>query len=400
MAAYKAALLARLLIRAGALVQPVMTRAALRFLGESTLSALTGRRVLLDMFDGAGEPHVALAQDSELIVVAPATADSLARLAQGRASDLVTATLLCADCPVLLAPAMHPRMWSHPLTQANVVRLRQLPGWQLLGPAFGEVASGESGLGRMLEPEQIVAAVARSLRPNAREASIVTPSGALRGRHVVITAGPTLEDLDPVRALTNRSSGKMGFALARNAAERGARVTLIAGPVPLTTPAGVDRVDVRSALDMQASLARVMGDGLGSTDALIMCAAVSDYRPRTCSPHKLKRHDGEQVLELVANPDLLAEIGQARVGRSPFLMGFAVETESGEALVALAREKLVKKQVDAIVANSAGDALGTDDTRAILVTKGTAMPLGPGPKSSVADQIMAYLDSRLECARA
>jgi phosphopantothenoylcysteine decarboxylase/phosphopantothenate--cysteine ligase len=372
-----------------------MTRAALRFVGRATLSGLTGRPVYTDMFQGAGEPHVELGRDSDLIVIAPATADLLARLAHGRADDLTTATALCASCPVLIAPAMHPRMWSHPLTQANVERLQSVSGWELLGPAFGEVASGESGLGRLLEPEQLMEAVQRALalsEPGRSGGVVGRPSLGLAGRHIVVTAGPTLEDLDPVRSLTNRSSGKMGFAIARCAALAGARVTLIAGPVALSTPPAVERVDIRSALDMQAALAAALADG---ADALVMCAAVSDYRPAFRSPTKLKRADGELALELVPNPDLLQEIGQGRRGTRPYLLGFAVETESGERLVLAARGKLLKKQVDAIVANSAADALGTDDTRAMLVTADAERALGPGSKLAVAEDIVAFLASRL-----
>lgn len=398
-AAYKAPSLVRLLVRAGAIVQPVMTRSALRFVGRATLSGLTGRTVHLDMFRSPGELHVELGRDSDLIAVVPATADLLARLAQGRADDLVTATAMCARCPVLMAPAMHPRMWAHPLTQSNVERLRAVSGWELLGPAFGEVASGEYGLGRLLEPEQIFAAIERALTategaPGTASRAAMRPLG-VEGRHIVVTAGPTAEDLDPVRCLTNRSSGKMGFAIARSAALHGARVTLIAGPVALPTPPGVLRVDVRSALDMQAALASAMGEGLRAADALVMCAAVSDYRPKARSTVKLKRSEGKLALELVQNPDLLAELGRARVGTTPFLLGFAVESEVGEQLVALARDKLRRKHVDAIVANLAVDALGTDATRALLITHDAELALGPGPKLDVAEQIIEFLGSRL-----
>lgn len=402
-AAYKAAALARLLLGSGAVVQVVMTRSAQRFIGRATLSGLTGRPVHVDMFRSPGELHIELARDSDLIVVAPATADLLARVAHGRADDLVTATLLCARCPVLVAPAMHPHMWGHPLTRSNVERLEGLAGWRILGPAFGEVASGETGVGRMLEPAEIAAAIAAELTSPAAGDGLAMSSGrvgrdhsaSLGGRHVVVTAGPTLEDLDPVRSLTNRSSGKMGFAIARSAARRGARVTLISGPVALSTPVGVERVNVRSALDMQAALADVLGEGLQGADALVMCAAVADYRPRTTSPGKLKRSSAPLSLELVPNPDLLAELGQRRSGGTPLLLGFAVETETGERLVAAAREKLNRKHVDAIVANAASDALGTDDTKAMLVTADAEQALGPASKSDVGEQIVSWLASRL-----
>jgi phosphopantothenoylcysteine decarboxylase / phosphopantothenate---cysteine ligase len=421
-AAYKAILVVRALLRAGAIVQPVLTRSARRFVGEATLSGLTGRPVDSDMFAAPGELHVTLGRDSDLIAVVPATADLLARLANGHADDLVTATVLCARCPVLIAPAMHPRMWAHPAVQRNVERLRQMPGWDLLEPAYGEVASGETGVGRLPEPETIVAAIERALVEHATGPSLdpssaaaprspaaspprsaaasaapmplATPSGRLAGRHVVVTAGPTIEDIDPVRFLTNRSSGKMGFAIARSAVRQGARVTLIAGPVALDTPSGVSRVNVRSALDMQAALAQVLGEGLRGADALVMCAAVSDYRPRAPSPTKLKRAAAELELELVPNPDLLAEIGRARRGSAPFLLGFAVETEQGERLEQAARQKLQHKRVDGIVANAASDALGTDQTRAVIVTADASRPLS-GSKHTVGDEIVEFLADRL-----
>jgi phosphopantothenoylcysteine decarboxylase/phosphopantothenate--cysteine ligase len=395
-AAYKAVLVVRALLKAGAVVQPVMTRSARRFVGAATLSGLTGRPVYDDMFAAPGELHVTLSRDSDLIVVVPATADLLARLANGHADDLVTATLLCAHCPVLIAPAMHPRMWAHPATRRNVERLRQTPSWHVLEPAFGEVASGETGVGRLMEPDAIVAAIERVAEPAAPGLgrTPAEPAGSLVGRHIVVTAGPTVEDIDPVRFLTNRSSGKMGFAIARSAARRGARVTLIAGPVALDTPPGVSRVDIRSALDMQAALGAALGEGLRGADALVMCAAVSDYRARVASPEKLKRSAADLQLELVPNPDLLAEIGRARTGRAPFLLGFAVETARGEPLERAARQKLESKRVDGIVANAAVDALGTDDTRALIVTADATHPLS-GSKQTVGDEIVEFLVDRL-----
>jgi phosphopantothenoylcysteine decarboxylase/phosphopantothenate--cysteine ligase len=391
-AAYKAVPVVRALLRGGAIVQPVMTRSAHHFVGAATLSGLTGRPVYDDMFAAPGELHVSLGRDSDIIVVVPATADLLARLANGHADDLVTAMLLCARCPVLIAPAMHPRMWEHPATQRNVERLRHMPSWTLLDPTFGEVASGETGVGRMLEPEAIVAEIERVAALVG--APIAERSRSLSGRHVVVTAGPTVEEIDPVRFLTNRSSGKMGFAIAASAVRRGARVTLVTGPVALDTPAGVTRVDVRSALDMQAALSRALGEGLREADALVMCAAVSDYRVRSPSATKLKRSSSALELTLVPNPDLLAEIGRARIGRTPFLLGFAVETEHGERLEQAARQKLHRKHVDAIVANAAADALGTDDTRAVIVTADAAQPLS-GAKSAVGDEIVEFLVDRL-----
>jgi phosphopantothenoylcysteine decarboxylase / phosphopantothenate---cysteine ligase len=393
--AYKAALLVRLLVRAGAEVQPIMTRSARRFLGEETLAGLTGRPVSFSMFGSAGEPHVKLGAESDIIVVAPATADVLARIAHGRANDLISATVLCARCPVVFAPAMHPRMWLHPFTQANAERLRSVAGWQLIGPVFGEVASGEHGVGRLAEPEDIALGIVAALSSSASAAEGTALRGSLSARHIVVTAGPTVEDWDPVRYLSNRSSGKMGFALAANAAERGAQVTLIAGPVSLPAPAGVRRIDVRSALDMRQALWSALGPELNQADALVMCAAVSDYRPRQALGSKLKRGSAALVLELEQNPDLLAEVGAARRGARPYLLGFAVESARAAALSEAARAKLAHKRVDAVVANAAEDALGTDTTRAVIVTAGEERWLEPGSKPAVASAIMGFVAEAL-----
>lgn len=388
-AAYKAAEVARLLIQGGARVLPIMTRAAQQFLGPMTLSGLCGEPVRDTMWDPAfaGELHVALAAEADLVLLVPATADLLARLAAGRADDLVTALALCARGPVLAAPAMHPRMWAHPATARNVAALAADGRVQLVGPVFGEVASGERGLGRMAEPAAIAAAAFAQLAPRD-----------LAGLRVVVTAGPTLEDLDPVRFLGNRSTGKMGFAVAERAALRGAQVTLIAGPVSLAAPPGARRVDVRGALSMRAALWQALGDDLRGADALIMTAAVSDYRPAEQHATKLKRTPDLATLPLVPNPDLLAEIGAARAdlagaarpdgARSPVLVGFAVETASDEGVIAYARHKLAQKRVDMIVANHAADSFGRDDNRATLVTRDAADALGVLPKPALADRIL------------
>ncbi len=378
-AAYKAVELARLLLKGGARVVPVMTASAARFLGPVTLAGITGESVATDMWDAsfAGEMHVRIAERADLVVVAPATADVLARMAQGRADDLVTALVLCARGPVLAAPAMHPRMWEHPATQGNVARLVEHKRVQLVGPVSGEVASGDVGHGRMAEPDAILAAVATALSPRD-----------LAGLRVVVTAGPTLEDLDPVRFLGNRSSGKMGFAIAERAAARGADVTLVAGPVGLPTPHGVRRVDVRGAVTMRQALWQAMGVDLAKVDALVMAAAVADHRPAETSASKIKKVDARVSLDLVKNPDLLAEVGAARAGARPVLVGFAVETERGEALVAYARRKLAEKHVDLVVANDASDSFGREDNRAVLVTAAEATELPTMSKSSLADVLL------------
>ena len=252
-AAYKAAEIARLLIKAGARVVPAMTASGARFLGPVTLAGITGEPVLSDMWSpsATGETHIHLSERADVVAIAPATADLLARLAQGRADDLVTALALCARGPVIAAPAMHPRMWSHPATQRNVAELAAQGRVALVGPVSGEVASGDEGLGRMAEPSAIVATIVAAIGPRN-----------LVGHHVVVTAGPTLEDLNPVRFIGNRSSGRMGFAVAERAAARGAKVTLVAGPVALATPHGVSRVDVRSVESLRAALWRSLGADL------------------------------------------------------------------------------------------------------------------------------------------
>lgn len=379
-AAYKAVELARLLVKAGAKVLPVMTASAARFVGPVTFAGITGEAVAMDMWDAtfAGEMHVRIAERADAVAVVPATADVLARLAHGRADDLVTALALCARGPVLAAPAMHPRMWEHPATQRNVAELGAQKRVTLVGPVNGEVASGESGVGRMAEPEAIAGAIAAALAPRD-----------LAGLRVVVTAGPTLEDVDPVRFLGNRSTGKMGFAIAERAAARGAEVTLVAGPVSLPTPHGVKRVDVRGAVTMRQALWQALGVDLSRADALVMAAAVADHRPAETSATKVKKSGDERVtLELVKNPDLLAEVGAARAGARPVLVGFALETEGGDALVAYARRKLAEKRVDVVVANEAGDSFGREDNRAMLVTGADAQPLPTMSKTALADVVL------------
>lgn len=378
-AAYKAVEIARLLRKAGARVLPVMTRSASEFLGPLTLSGITGEKTLTDMFDPAfpGEIHVDLARRADVVVIAPATADVIARLSQGRSDDLVTALALCAKGPVIAAPAMHPRMWSHPAVKRNVATLVADGRVELCGPEDGEVASGESGMGRMAAPETIA------------QLALTRAGGSdLRGLRIVVTAGPTIEDLDPVRFLGNRSSGKMGFAIAERAAMRGADVTLVAGPVALPSPFGARRIDVRSALAMRSALWEALGADLDRADILVMTAAVADYRPREENATKLKRTARPMTLDLVPNPDLLAEIGAARAHRLPVLVGFAVETDTDARVIDAARGKLASKRVDMVVANHAVDAFGRDDNRATLVTKDTAEPFGVLPKPILADRIL------------
>ncbi len=381
-AAYKAPVVARLLLARGVRVLPVMTRSAQRFVGAVTLSGICGEPVRDDMWDPsfAGELHVSLAAEADVVAMVPATADLLARLAEGRADDLVTALALVARGPLIVAPAMHPRMWAHPAVQRNAARLVADGRAQLVGPVFGAVASGEEGVGRMSEPEDIVEAIVAALASTMRD--------DLRGLHIVVSAGPTLEDLDPVRFLGNRSTGKMGFAVAERAGARGARVSLVTGPVSLATPPSVNRIDVRSALEMEAAITHAMGDA----DALVMAAAVADHRPATVGAEKTKKQGDSWTITLVENPDILAGVGLRRGDeKRPVLVGFAVETTN---LEAYARKKRAEKRVDLVIGNLAAHGFGGDADEVIFVDDGPPRPL-KGPKTLIADAILDEVRARL-----
>ncbi|NOY93229.1 MAG: bifunctional phosphopantothenoylcysteine decarboxylase/phosphopantothenate--cysteine ligase CoaBC [Deltaproteobacteria bacterium] len=382
-AAFKAATLVRELARRGARVRVAMTRAATRFVGPTTFAGLTGEPVLVDLFEGsrAGEAHVGLGEFADAMIIAPATMNLLARAAAGMADDAVLATAACARGPLFYAPAMHTRMWLRPATQRNVESLAA-DGAQILGPAEGALASGESGLGRMWEAEDIADAV------GARLGS----SRDLVGLRLLVSAGPTLEDLDDVRFLGNRSSGKMGYAVARVAARRGASVTLVSGPTQLSTPAGVERLDVRSALQMREALRSRIQDA----DALVMAAAVADYRPAERVEGKLEKSPGPRTLELVRTPDILAELGAAREARGPLLVGFAVESKD---LVARARAKLERKRLDLIVANHASVGFAGDTNQATLIDAQTETGLPELSKTEVAERILDALQAKLEARR-
>lgn len=398
-AAYKSVPLLRLLKKAGAHVEVILTEAATQFVGAATFRGL-GVDVHDNMFsETPGELHVTLAREADLLLVAPATADTLARLRQGRGDDLLTATHLCFSGELVLAPAMHPEMWASPAVQENVAVLAGR-GARFIGPVAGEVASGDVGVGRLAEPEVIVASLSE----------LFAKRESLRGRHVVVTAGPTSEAIDPVRALTNVSSGKMGFAIAAEAALRGARVSLIAGPVHLPTPPGVSRTDVRSALEMREALWKCLGDDLQGADALVMSAAVADYRPKEVATEKLKRDGQPRTLELVPNPDLLAEIGAHRrsvqgdsapghgtqgPGARPLLVGFALETTDDAGLEAKARDKLARKGVDLVVANAAAESLGRDDNRVLFVAPDGTKALPRLAKTEIASHLLDWLTEHL-----
>ena len=378
-AAYKSIVLLRLLLKDGAKVSVVITASAEKFVRTSTFSALTGEPTHSDMFAEAGEPHIDLAKKADAVLIVPATADTLGRLAHGLANDLISALVLAARCPVLIAPAMHPAMWEHPRTQHNVLILQSQTNITLIGPVAGEVASGEFGVGRMAEPEEILEALSESVTPHD-----------LGGRHIVVSAGPTREAIDPVRYLSNRSSGKMGFALAQRAAQRGAKVTLVSGPVEQRTPRGVERINVVTALEMQEALSTVFGPTLEHADALIMAAAVADYRIEDPAPEKLKRSDQTLTLELTPNPDILAGLGARRTGKSPVLVGFALETAAPNELIGVARQKLIKKRVDMIVANRS-EALDSNENTAMLVSVRDCVTLGTRSKAALADDILNWV---------
>lgn len=335
-AAYKAAILARLLTRAGAEVTTVLTEAATRFVGADTFSALTGRDAFTSLWERPGEVlHVRLAQESDVVVIAPATANTLAKLANGLADDLLSATVLEYAGTLVLAPAMHSGMWTNEATQRNVQTL-VARGARIVGPAEGALAHGDEGIGRLSEPADILAAVAAAVRPLD-----------LAGRVVVVTAGPTHEPLDPVRFLGNRSSGKMGVAVAAEAAARGAAVTLILGPGTVPPPPGVEVVRVETA-DAMRSAVLASAD---AADAVIMAAAVADFRPKEVAEDKLKKEGGLPELVLEPTPDILAELGERK--GSQILVGFAAETADTD-VTTLGREKLQRKHLDLLVANVVG----------------------------------------------
>jgi phosphopantothenoylcysteine decarboxylase / phosphopantothenate---cysteine ligase len=382
-AAYKAALLARLLVGAGATVDPVLTRGAEHFVGPATFEGLTGRRVRHEVWeDIPAETHVALGRAADVAVVYPATAHVLAKLAHGLADDLLTTTLLASTCPLLVAPAMHTEMWEHAATRDNVEVLRQR-GVHVLGPASGALMGGDEGPGRLVDPEEVVAALA-GLRRATHD---------LAGRTVVVTAAGTREPIDPVRFLGNRASGRMGFALAADAAHRGADVHLVAGPSHLPTPAGVTRHDVTTTRDMHEVVLRLAGDA----DVVIKAAAVADFRPSTQSTSKLKKSAGAPRIELVANPDILAELGAGRrPGTPPMLVGFAAETDDVERH---GREKLERKGADLLVVNdvSAPDAgFGVDTNHVVILGRdGARVEVPLATKAKVASRILDEVVARL-----
>ena len=386
--AYKACELLRRLTESGHEVRVVPTPDALRFVGEATWAALSGNPVTTDAWSGADQvPHVRLGQSADLVLVAPATADLLARAAAGMANDLLTATLLTARCPVLYAPAMHTEMWEHPATQANVALLRHR-GAIVLDPASGRLTGADTGAGRLPEPDAIYAAAVRVL---ARGASGLGQD--LAGRKVVVSAGGTREELDPVRFLGNWSSGRQGYAFAETAVARGAKVVLVSANVSLPDPAATRVIRVTSALEMRHAVLAESADA----DAVVMAAAVADFRPAARSDSKIKKSGaGPEPIHLVQNPDILTELS-ARPHPGQVIVGFAAETDPE---LADSAAKLARKGCDLLAVNRVGNGLafGTRDNEAVVLgADGTRTEIARGPKEVLADTVWDLVTARLGC---
>ena len=375
-AAYKSADLVRRLKEAGAEVQVVMTAGAQRFVTALTFQAVSGRPVRSELWDAAAEHamgHIELGRWADLVLIAPATADLIAHLANGLATDLLTTLCLATEAPIAVAPAMNWAMWNNAATQDNLAKLKGR-NVRFLGPVEGELAEGEVGMGRMMEPADMVALLARSSR-------------VLQGLQVLITAGPTREPLDPVRFVSNRSSGKMGYALARAAAEAGASVTLVSGPVHLATPRDVIRVDVETAADMHAAVMK----RVKQADIFVAAAAVADYAPKRTAAQKIKKKGASLEVKLARTADILAEV--AALKAPPYTLGFAAETEK---LAAHAREKLVKKRLDLLAANLVGKGQGFDreDNALTVYWKGGELELPKAPKLELARRLVQIIAER------
>jgi phosphopantothenoylcysteine decarboxylase/phosphopantothenate--cysteine ligase len=385
-ACYKAAELCRLLIKAGATVQVVMTEAATQFITPVTLQALSNRPVQLSQWDARASnnmPHINLGREADAILIAPCSADFMARLAQGRCDELLSLMCLARPAhvvPLILAPAMNREMWTHPATQRNLAQLR-MDGATVLDVGRGEQACGETGDGRMLEPSEIL----EDLIAHFQHKSLL-------GKRVLITAGPTFEAIDPVRGITNRSSGKMGFALARAAREAGAQVTVVAGPVHLSTPRGVRRIDVTSALQMH----QAVHEEIEQADVFIATAAVADWRPATANSQKIKKDGGGEIpaIDFVENPDILASVAQSARARDGhlFCVGFAAESHD---LLVHAQAKRLRKAVPMLVGNIGPDTFGKDDNALLLVDANGSRELARNSKIELSRQLIADIAARL-----
>jgi phosphopantothenoylcysteine decarboxylase/phosphopantothenate--cysteine ligase len=373
-AAYKSAQLVRMLVKAGHDVRVVMTESACRFITPVTLQALSGQTVWTDLWDARiadNMGHIELSRDRELIVVAPASANFMAKVAHGQADDLLTTLCLARDCPLMVAPAMNRQMWDNAATQRNAAQLRA-DGVLVAGPEAGDQACGETGMGRMLEPEALLEEIEAFFQPKV-----------LAGKRVLVTAGPTSEPIDPVRTITNTSSGKMGYAVAKAAREAGAQVTLISGPTALASPSGVSRVDVKSAQQMFDAVKK----SASGSDIFIAVAAVADYRVVNASNQKIKKGNGKSMsIDLAENPDILAYV--AKLPKPPFCVGFAAETEK---LAANAKEKRARKKIPLLAANLAQTALGADDNEITLFDDAGEHPLGRGSKLEQARKLIAHV---------
>lgn len=391
-AAYKACELLRRLTESGHDVRVVPTASALHFVGEATWSALSGNPAGTEVWESVHEvPHVRIGQAADLVVVAPATADLLAKAAHGLADDLLTNTLLTARCPVVFAPAMHTEMWEHPATQENVATLRRR-GALVIDPAVGRLTGVDTGKGRFPDPAEIFAFCRRVLARGDRAAE-----QDLAGRRVVVSAGGTREPLDPVRYLGNRSSGKQGYALARTAAARGAKVTLIAGNTELPDPAGVDVIRIGTARQLHEAVLKAAADA----DAVVMAAAVADFRPAVYADGKIKKVEGKEPepVTLVRNPDILAELSAERARPGQLVVGFAAETDD---VLANGRAKLARKGCDLLVVNEVGEhkTFGSAENEAvILAADGTETPVPYGPKEDLADTVWDLVAPRLADTR-
>ncbi|MGW2560747.1 bifunctional phosphopantothenoylcysteine decarboxylase/phosphopantothenate--cysteine ligase CoaBC [Streptomyces sp. NPDC001514] len=390
-AAYKACELLRRLTESGHDVRVVPTASALQFVGAPTWSALSGHPVATEVWSDVHEvPHVRIGQGADLVVVAPATADMLAKAAHGLADDLLTNTLLTARCPVVFAPAMHTEMWEHPATQENVATLRRR-GAVVIEPAVGRLTGVDTGKGRLPDPGEIFEVCRHVLRRHSLARGAAVPD--LAGRHVVISAGGTREPLDPVRYLGNRSSGKQGYALARTAAARGARVTLIEANTGMADPAGVDVVRVGTAVQLREAVLKAASDA----DAVVMAAAVADFRPATYAEGKIKKKDGQEPapIVLVRNPDILAEISADRARPGQVVVGFAAETDD---VLANGRDKLRRKGCDLLVVNEVGErkTFGSEENEAVVLgADGSETPVPYGPKEALADTVWDLVAPRL-----
>ena len=377
-AAYKAAELLRLLVKQGIDVQVVMTKAACHFITPATIQALSGKRVFTDMWDESianGMPHIELSRRADAIVIAPASADFMAKLVHGGADDLLSTLCLARECQLMVAPAMNRQMWENPATQRNISQLKQ-DGVLILGPGSGDQACGETGMGRMLEPEQLLEMIEASQQPKL-----------LAGKHVLITAGPTLEAIDPVRAITNLSSGKMGYSIAQAAWEMGGEVTLISGPTALSPPAGAKVINVISAENMLKAVI----ENIAGQDIFISVAAVADYRPAQPSAKKLKKSGDKVKLELIPNTDILAKI--ASLPKAPFCVGFAAESEN---LLQYAEQKRKAKKLPLIVANLAAEAMGKDHSTLTLIDEQGAHALPAMAKMDSARTLLQHVAAMMK----